>query len=120
LLPAESGLSWVQYPNTVDGFLIYHKKELIDLFDLKFFTTASYDALNGRRKQRQSYITNTGDWQDPPNYFEDVVYPSYLKYNKHILEGKVDCDWHTFNSDSKSIEQIVVEAIDVISKFSRE
>jgi hypothetical protein len=92
--------------------------------------------------ERNSYITKSGLWADPyiflitsPRYFEDVVWPSYLKYNKHILcleneneennkhtlclenkNGK-DNEWLVLDSGELNIEQMVGKAISKILTY---
>lgn len=47
-------------------------------------------------------------WQDPPNYFDDIVYPSYEKYNQFALgsSGFVKIDSH-----ANKIEDVIVIAL---------
>jgi nicotinamide/nicotinate riboside kinase len=114
----------------VDGFLIYHSTELCQLFDIKIFTKASFNTLIKRRTERNSYVTKTGLWADPyfflitsPRYFEDVVWPSYLKYNKHILclenEHGKNTDYLLLDSEDLNIEQMVGQAISHILSYLR-
>ncbi|CAG8480897.1 7679_t:CDS:2 [Diversispora eburnea] len=48
---------------------------------------ADRDVLKKRREERKGYVTREGYWIDPPNYFDDVVWPEYVKYNNnHLLK----------------------------------
>ncbi|PKY38050.1 hypothetical protein RhiirA4_281937, partial [Rhizophagus irregularis] len=70
----------------VDGFLLYVNQDVINELDTKLFVNASYDTLKTRRENRSVYVTIEGFWVDPPNYFDDIVWPNYAKANKHILD----------------------------------
>jgi nicotinamide/nicotinate riboside kinase len=42
-------------------------------------------------------------WSDPPNYWENVVWPAYLKAHKHLfVDGDINGDAVQINSDSGS------------------
>jgi nicotinamide/nicotinate riboside kinase len=96
----------------VDGFLIYHSPCLVRAFDMRFFMRASFNTLKQRRLARTCYLTDAGTWQDPPNYFENVVWPSYLKYNIHVLENldSEGSDYILLDTDNCSIEDNVLLA----------
>lgn len=100
----------------VDGFLIYCSSELMQQYDLKLFVKASYDTLLDRRNKRSSYTTHTGHWEDPPDYFDTIVWPSYLQYNDHILQhDESQKDFIVLDTDKLSIEEMLVRAIYSIS-----
>jgi nicotinamide/nicotinate riboside kinase len=99
----------------IDGFLIYHEEPLLGLFDIKFFLSASYDCLKHRRMQRTHYITDNGDWIDPPGYFDSIVYPSYLKYNKLVFENTAN--FIMVDSEQNSIQQMVTKCLEGISEY---
>jgi nicotinamide/nicotinate riboside kinase len=92
----------------VDGFLLYTKKTVIELLDIKFFLKSGFDTLKARRNQRDAYITLAGTWKDPPLYFENVVYPNYLKYNHNVQDI---CD---VIDTEDGIEKMVIQALKVI------
>ncbi|CAH6719028.1 nicotinamide riboside kinase [[Candida] jaroonii] len=86
----------------VDGFMLFHDEELARLFDLKLFYYADYETLKTRRSKRKGYSTVAGFWVDPPNYFDDYVWPAYEKFHKHLF---VDEDVSgELNEYSKSLE----------------
>ncbi|GME72893.1 unnamed protein product [Ambrosiozyma monospora] len=70
----------------IDGFLMYHDQELLDILDLKLFFKTSYETLRQRRSKRE-YVIDNGVWVDPPLYFEQFVWPNYFKYNKGIFKA---------------------------------
>jgi nicotinamide/nicotinate riboside kinase len=66
-----------------------------------------YAILKRRRDERQTYVLQSefnldiahedpddaaagGVWEDPPNYFEQIVYPGYVKAHEKIFEGDVE------------------------------
>ena len=57
----------------IDGILIFNYPELLNICDLKFFSTLDYKTCLDRRTLR-SY-----DPPDVPGYFENIVYPFYVK-----------------------------------------
>ncbi|KAF5384514.1 hypothetical protein D9757_006405 [Collybiopsis confluens] len=79
-------LVWV----IVDGFLLYWDERIASTLDVKAFIRVPEDVAKARREAR-SYYTPEGDtWRDPPQYWEKIVWPAYLKAHKHIFkEGDV-------------------------------
>ncbi|KAJ3189631.1 ribosylnicotinamide kinase [Irineochytrium annulatum] len=69
----------------VDGFLLYDDPAIIASYDVRLFLSASFEALRDRRAARKGYVTLEGFWKDPPNYFEEFVWPAYERYNARIL-----------------------------------
>lgn len=46
-------------------------------------------------------LAKAGDvWQDPPHYFDNIVYPAYVDAHKHLFEnqdvekGELASDWY--------------------------
>ncbi|RKO98811.1 hypothetical protein CXG81DRAFT_2655, partial [Caulochytrium protostelioides] len=78
LTPADAADGWV----IVDGFLIYDDPAVYEQLDVCLFLHASQRTLAERRAARTGYVTTEGFWQDPPGYFEHVVWPNYLQYNR--------------------------------------
>ncbi|KAK3806000.1 MAG: P-loop containing nucleoside triphosphate hydrolase protein [Linnemannia elongata] len=66
----------------LDGFILYVDEQLRNTIDVKFFLTAPYQVLKDRRESRKGYATLEGYWEDPPGYFDDIVWPNYLIYNE--------------------------------------
>ena len=33
-------------------------------------------------------MTIIGFWIDPPNYFDEIVWPNHIKYHKHLYSGE--------------------------------
>ncbi|GEQ68234.1 hypothetical protein JCM33374_g1901 [Metschnikowia sp. JCM 33374] len=71
----------------VDGFMLYHDASVAALLDVKLLFRAPYETLKKRRASRQGYNTIEGFWQDPPGYFDNIVWPAYVASHKHLFEG---------------------------------
>lgn len=85
----------------VDGFMLYHDDEILNLFDVKLFFHAPYEVLKARRAARQGYNTVAGFWTDPPGYFDKIVWPEFANSHKHLfVDGDVE---KTLNERSKSL-----------------
>ncbi|KAH9446676.1 hypothetical protein Pst134EA_030585 [Puccinia striiformis f. sp. tritici] len=76
----------------LDGFLLYWDEKCVTNYDLKFFVRESYEVLKERRRIRQTYHTADGmTWQDPPGYWDQIIWPAYLKAHGHMFkEGLVE------------------------------
>jgi nicotinamide/nicotinate riboside kinase len=68
----------------VDGFLLLHNKELLNLFDLTMFFKTNYRSLKSRREKRL-YTVDGNVWIDPPGYFDKFVWPGYYEYHKDVF-----------------------------------
>ncbi|QRG39828.1 hypothetical protein FDK38_004285 [Candidozyma auris] len=78
----------------VEGFMLFHDKEISDLFDKKLLFHGPYEVLKERRESRPGYHTAEGFWKDPPNYFDDIVWPEFKRTHEHLfkngdVEGKL-------------------------------
>lgn len=70
----------------VEGILIFDQS-VLDLFAVKIFMHGHKKSLKQRREGRSRYLTAGGDvWEDPPEYFEKILWPCYLQYNKAYLD----------------------------------
>ncbi|KAJ3348869.1 ribosylnicotinamide kinase [Entophlyctis luteolus] len=84
----------------VDGFLMMDDENVLRNLDYVVFLHADYDTLKDRREARFNYVTLEGVWQDPPNYFTEIVFPAYVQYNSRVLE-QLD------SSNSSSVVSVV-------------
>lgn len=111
----------------VDGFMLLNEPRIRNLFDVRLFVYASRRTLYKRRTERGTYITDVGDWEDPPDYFDKIVWPSYESSHGFLFDSR-DPD-KTINSavtenlrivplssESTSIQKLVSQALDVIIK----
>ncbi|KAG8750280.1 ribosylnicotinamide kinase [Serendipita sp. 396] len=77
----------------VDGFLLYWHPGVIQALDTRIFLRVSYPTLKARRERRFGYHTAVqfspegSFWRDPPGYWDDIVWPAYLKAHERIFEG---------------------------------
>ncbi|KAJ3234310.1 ribosylnicotinamide kinase [Chytriomyces hyalinus] len=71
----------------VDGFLMMSDPDVMAQLDYVLFLHSDYEILKERREARFSYVTLEGTWQDPPGYFDDIVYPAYVEYNARVLDA---------------------------------
>ncbi|CUA66811.1 Nicotinamide riboside kinase [Rhizoctonia solani] len=79
----------------LDGFLLYWDKEVVSHLDVKIFLHVSGDILQKRRHERHGYHTAAQSdrvegtlWRDPPNYWEQIVYPAYAKAHRHLFKNE--------------------------------
>nr|XP_019010469.1 nicotinamide riboside kinase [Kwoniella pini CBS 10737]OCF49250.1 nicotinamide riboside kinase [Kwoniella pini CBS 10737] len=80
------GIELVWY--IVDGFVLYWDKVVVDNLDIRIFLRVPYGILKTRREERQVYVLQHGSvWVDPPNYFEKIVWPGYVKAHSQIFDG---------------------------------
>ena len=66
----------------VEGFLIFDYKPISDLCNLKYFLTLTKEECWNRRKFR------VYEPPDVPGYFDDIVWPEYLKHKDAIVNSK--------------------------------
>ncbi|KAI9303925.1 P-loop containing nucleoside triphosphate hydrolase protein [Cunninghamella echinulata] len=107
----------------VDGFMLLSDQRVYSLLDYRLFVTASYSTLKKRREDRQGYHTLEGYWVDPPNYFDDIVWPEFLKQHQHIqgphhehqhLPTDYDPSITLINTDELSISQSIDKVVDLL------
>lgn len=72
----------------VDGFLLFGisvREQLAGLFDAKILLRARYEEAKKRRESRNGYVTLEGFWEDPPGYFDRIVWPNYVREHEHLF-----------------------------------
>lgn len=71
-----------------DGFLLYSKSmaSVQPQMDIKLFLRVSYAKAKARREARSGYVTLEGFWEDPPGYFDKIVWPNYVEDHKWMFE----------------------------------
>jgi nicotinamide/nicotinate riboside kinase len=115
----------------VDGIMLYHEQsELTDEFDIRFFLRASYEVLKQRREARIGYATLEGFWQDPPGYFDDIVWPAYQRFHSYMfVDGDVSgnlrtdivkkLDLQALEGDpGPQMEDVLIWASDIICHYA--
>ncbi|KAM0753416.1 P-loop containing nucleoside triphosphate hydrolase protein [Meredithblackwellia eburnea MCA 4105] len=80
-----------------DGFLMLYDAESVREFDVRIFVRESYEVLKQRREDRHGYHTAVQSdpegalWRDPPNYWDNIVWPAFLKAHHHqFVSGNVE------------------------------
>ncbi|KAI4215759.1 MAG: hypothetical protein LQ351_001746 [Letrouitia transgressa] len=78
----------------LDGFLLFTPStppSFRALLDVKIVLRAPYAVAKARREARAGYVTLEGWWEDPPGYFDKVVWPNYAEaYRGFFLNGDVE------------------------------
>lgn len=76
-------IKWVM----VDGFLLYWDPRVVETLEHQVFLRVPHDVLKQRRHDRHGYHTAEGTlWRDPPNYWEQIVWPAYVAAHEPIFE----------------------------------
>lgn len=91
----------------VDGFMIFHSDEITRLFDVKLFFRAPYEVLKARREARLGYNTVEGFWVDPPNYFDDIVWPEFVRSHQRLFKDQDVGQSLTESARSEGLADIV-------------
>lgn len=75
-----------------DGFLLYYDSRVRQHMDVRLFLRCDQETLEHRRNNRGGYATAEGTtWQDPPGYFEHVIWPGYLLAHERLFrDGNVN------------------------------
>lgn len=94
----------------IDGIMLYHDPQfLIPYLDLAIFLRAPYETLKTRREARNGYVTLEGFWKDPPGYFDDMVWPGYVKAHSYLFEN-ISCTGT--EKDSTETIKMAIERLD--------
>lgn len=84
----------------VDGIMLYHDPDaLLPYLDLAVLLRARYSELKARREARAGYVTLDGFWTDPPGYFDDMVWPGYVRHHAYLFQQ----DGAATSADEKGI-----------------
>jgi len=119
-------VQWV----VVDGFLLYWHPEVFQALDVRIFIRENEDVVRQRRASRD-YHTAALDpveghiWSDPPNYWENIVWPAYVRAHQGIFKdgdvehglpnGKVP-DLFVLDGEDWNMTEIFERACDKIIK----
>jgi nicotinamide/nicotinate riboside kinase len=59
-----------------------------EYMDIKYFLPVTYEQSKGRRESRPPYaLKDGGVWQDPPRYFDKIVWPNYVEEHRWMFEN---------------------------------
>ncbi|KAJ7511418.1 P-loop containing nucleoside triphosphate hydrolase protein [Mycena galericulata] len=104
----------------VDGFLLYWDKRIASNLDIRVFLRVPEGVAKARREARFYYTPEGEIWRDPPQYWEKVVWPAYVRAHedmfegKDVVAGKLRGDFLLFESMETKMEDMVN---DVMSKL---
>ncbi|KAK0528264.1 ribosylnicotinamide kinase [Tilletia horrida] len=72
----------------VDGFLTYYDPRVRHELDVRFFTRCRREVMKSRRAQRSYTTAEETVWQDPPGYYDNIVWPAYVLAHKGMFENE--------------------------------
>ncbi|KAA8893625.1 P-loop containing nucleoside triphosphate hydrolase protein [Sphaerosporella brunnea] len=110
----------------LDGFLMLHEGSPVEAaMDSKLLLRVPYQVAKQRRESRTGYVTIEGFWQDPPGYFDTIVWPNYVKEHRYLfvdedVEGQLKPEIeaqrrvHTPQRLDDSIEKTLEWAVDIL------
>lgn len=91
-LGAHGGEAWKKRRRLVivDGFLLLGPsvRSLHTLFDVRILLRSRYEDSKRRREARSGYATIEGWWEDPPAYFDRIVWPNYVNEHGFLFQGQ--------------------------------
>uniref|UniRef100_A0A023GFR2 Nicotinamide riboside kinase 1 n=1 Tax=Amblyomma triste TaxID=251400 RepID=A0A023GFR2_AMBTT len=87
----------------IDGHIIFNHPKLAKLFDKRYFFTLPRDECFVRRQ------TRTYDPADVPGYFEQVVWPMYVKNMQEVKDTQTDVVYLDGTRDMSELHQKVLE-----------
>ncbi|KDQ06484.1 hypothetical protein BOTBODRAFT_121444 [Botryobasidium botryosum FD-172 SS1] len=78
----------------LDGFLLYWDQAVIDAMDVRILLRTPQEILKERREQRHGYhvavqsdCADGSFWRDPPNYWDQIVWPAYKRAHEGVFES---------------------------------
>lgn len=99
----------------VEGFLLYYSAVVRTLLDIRLFIRIPRNAMHKRRKERANYILDNGEvWQDPPFYFDQIVWPAYVEAHAGMFEcgdpehGKAIAPQNDEAQDGGALQHLIV------------
>ncbi|PPR01343.1 hypothetical protein CVT24_006321 [Panaeolus cyanescens] len=104
-------LVWV----IVDGFLLYWDERIVSTLDVKAFIRVAEDVARARREARSYYSPEGNTWTDPPQYWEKIVWPAYLKAHKHMFENEDVLSGSPKSSELLLFESAKIDMADMVN-----
>jgi len=71
----------------VDGYLLYWNPEVASQLDVKILIRVPHDILKKRREEWMYTLADGSAWQDPPFYWDKLVYPAYVDAHAGLFEN---------------------------------
>ncbi|OMH81116.1 Nicotinamide riboside kinase [Zancudomyces culisetae] len=105
----------------VEGICVF-QKEIMDVFDTRLFLECEFEMLKSRRKERECEMVKAGSdkfderffLQEPPQYFESVVWRNYTEYLKSCKLNTSEGEINFINVSRKQVLDLVRCALDII------
>ncbi|WFD45252.1 hypothetical protein MPSI1_003933 [Malassezia psittaci] len=73
----------------VEGFLTFFDTAVCNLYSVRIFLRISKQLVKKRRYQRPNYVLDDGQvWEDPPFYFDAIVWPAYLEAHAKMFTNQ--------------------------------
>jgi len=95
----------------VDGFLLYWHPDVYNALDVRIFLRVPAAVLISRRNSRGGYTTAEGElWEDPPDYWDNIVYPAYVRAHAGMFEND---DLDKGKPTGKVPELVVIDSADM-------
>ena len=79
-----------------------HNWDIRDQLDIKILLRSRYEDSKRRREAREGYDTLEGYWQDPPGYFDQIVWPNFVKNHDAFFQDG-DVQGHVNEAVAKSL-----------------
>ncbi|KAF8600303.1 hypothetical protein BDV93DRAFT_476534 [Ceratobasidium sp. AG-I] len=92
----------------VEGFLLFYDPEVVEHLDVHIFLRSPRHVLQQRRKSRTYTYPNGNVWVDPPNYWEQIAYPEYVRAHSHLFH-KGDLDAGDLSPEARVSGLIVLD-----------
>lgn len=92
----------------IDGHIIFNNPKLAKVFDKRYFFTLPRDECLTRR------LTRTYDPPDVPGYFDQVVWPMYLKNLQEVRDTQTDV---TYLDGTQDMDELHKEVLQDLQSF---
>jgi len=69
----------------VDGFVLYWDMDVVAELDIRIYLRVPEAVLKQRRDDRSYKVSDGTTWCDPPNYWENIVWPAHVEAHSHIF-----------------------------------
>ena len=109
----------------VDGFLLFGESVRhmsSSIFDFRILLRARYEDAKRRRESRNGYVTLEGFWQDPPGYFDKIVWSNFVEehgwmFHGEDVEGDVERSAIDFYGDTEVGPLEIMDGLDGLTMW---
>ncbi|PIA19419.1 P-loop containing nucleoside triphosphate hydrolase protein [Coemansia reversa NRRL 1564] len=104
----------------LDGILLFHDRSNGCAYpgaecNAGLLVFARRHTLRQRREARSGYTTKEGIWEDPPEYFDAIVWPNFIKYHSAVIRTYPNIVNDTVGGLQASKQQHQIDSIVVCS-----